>query len=96
MWEGAVLHMTQEGLQRKRVGRDGGSGDVWTGGKVRAMTWRLGFLKTTRLMRGEQVFGATGSQVRNDDFDLGSFSGDGGKYLESREFEEGKTAQQLN
>lgn len=88
--------MTQEGLQRKRVGRDGGSEDVWTGGKVRAMTWRLGFLKTTRLMRGEQVFGATGSQVRNDDFDLGSFSGDGGKYLESREFEEGKTAQQLN
>ena len=88
--------MTQEGLQRKRVGRDGGREDVWTGGKVRAMTWRLGFLKTTRLMRGEQVFGATGSQVRNDDFDLGSFSGDGGKYLESREFEEGKTAQQLN
>lgn len=59
-------------------------------------SWSLGFLKTTRLMRGEQVVGATGSQVRNDDFDLGSFSGDGDKYLESREVEEGKAAQQFN
>ena len=62
MWEGAVLHMEQEGHQRKGVGRDGGSGDGWTGGKVRATTWRLGFPKTTRLMRGEQVVAATGSQ----------------------------------
>lgn len=96
MWEGAVLHVAQEGLQRKRVGRDGGSGDGWAGGKGRAMTWRLGFLKTTRLMCGEQVVGATGSLVRNGDFDLGSFSGDGDKYLESRKFEEGKAAQQFN
>ena len=54
--------MEQEGHQRKGVGRDGGSGDGWTGGKVRAPTWRLGFPKTTRLMRGEQVVAATGSQ----------------------------------
>lgn len=90
MWEGAVPHMEQEGYQRKGVGRDGGSGDGWTGGKVRATTWRLGFPKTSRLMQGEQVVGATGSQVRNDDFYLGD---DGDKYLESRESEEGKAAQ---
>ena len=90
MWEGAVPHMEQEGHQRKGVGRDGGSGDGWTGGKVRATTWRLGFPKTSRLMHGEQVVGATGSQVRNDDFYLGD---DGDKYLESRESEEGKAAQ---
>ena len=93
MWEGAVLHTEQEGHQRKGVGRDGDRGDGWTGGKVRAMTWRLGFPKTTWLMRGEQVVAATGSQVRNDDFGLG---GDGDKYLESRESEEGKSAQQFN
>ena len=76
--------------KQKQEGKKVGSGDGWTGGKVRATTWRLGFPKTSRLMQGEQVVGATGSQVRNDDFYLGD---DGDKYLESRESEEGKATQ---
>lgn len=64
------------------------------------MTLEVSICKTTRLACTEQMIHPGGdttrivrSQVRNDDFDLGDFHEDGGKYLESRDIWEVKAAE---